>query len=354
MVEPQHPGFTGAVWDAVPPEQLAHELTTGPGAAPVAETGLAYSGLSAGLGGAAAEFRSILSVIGDAWGSKSSEDGIAQMRGLADWFDEIATAARQNAETAAHQATSCEIAQVAMPHVAEVTQAVRTAQAMLHGSVLGAPLAGLLDTAEQQLDDMREQAAQVMRTYEAASEKMAHVWQQQHAPDVSDGANLLTEQSPGRSDGQPQGPPANAASVEQPALQLPMPQVDLSSLNVTPTVPVGVDSMLMPPVTPAMTTMTPMTAIAQPMTAVQPMTAAGPPPPMASPAPMTATAPTTTAATNTEPPTARAADAGGLGDQIAIDAGFATTPAVLGRGATQPAQRVHLTPDPEAQEAERR
>lgn len=103
------------------------------------EAGLAYAALAAGLGGAAAEYRAILSMVGDAWGSHSNEDGLAQLGRLADWLDEITTAAQRNAATAAQQAVSYEIAQIAMPHVAEVTQAVQTAEEMIRGSLLGAP-----------------------------------------------------------------------------------------------------------------------------------------------------------------------------------------------------------------------
>ncbi|MGF6882767.1 hypothetical protein ABIA39_001709 [Nocardia sp. GAS34] len=334
MVEPSHPGFTGRVWDAVPAEQLAHELTTGPGAAPVAETGLAYGAFSAGLGEAAAEYRAILSVVGDAWGSESSRDGLAQLAQLADWLDHLGSAARQNAETALHQATSYEIAELAMPPVAEVTQAVRTAHTMVQGTPLGAPLAGLFDTAEQQLDELRAQAAQVMRTYEAASEKMAHPWEQQRAPLVSDGASLISDNSPGRGSEQPQGPPENAATVTQPTLQVQLPQVDLSMMNTTPTVPIGVDSLLLTPVAPPLLVTPSATAIVQPALMAQPLPAVPPPLPAPNAPAYGAAAAATTSETVEETSAAGAADFIDLGG-LSIAAGFTAAPAVLGRGAQQ-------------------
>ncbi|MBU3068081.1 PPE family protein [Nocardia sp. NEAU-G5] len=345
MVEPSHPGFTGTVWDAVPAGQLAHELTAGPGAAPVAETGLTYGAFGAGLGEAAAEYRAILSVVGDAWGSESSRDGLAQLAQLADWLDRLGVAARQNAETALHQATSYENAELAMPPVAEVAEAERIARTMVQGTPLGAPLAGLLDTAEQQLDELRAQAAQVMRTYEAASEKMAHPWEQQRAPLVSDGASLIAENSPGRAPQQqaPQGPPENAATVAQPTLQLQAPQVDLSA-TITPTVPVGVDSLLVTPVASPPPVLSQVTGIAQPTPMVQPLTAV--PPPL--PAPNAVKHDTVTAATTSdavdEAPSAGAVDFTDLGEGIAIVA----APAVLGRGAAPDTRQLPVAAPPGA------
>ncbi|MFI5779335.1 PPE domain-containing protein [Nocardia sp. NPDC051570] len=327
MVQSPQAGFTGTVWDAVPAEQLAHELTTGPGTAPMAETGLGYAALAAGLGGAAAEYRAILSVVGDAWGSHSSQDGLAQLGQLADWLDDITTAARHNATTAAQQAASYEIARFAMPHVAEMAQAVHTVEDMVHGSLLGVPLAGLLDSAEQQLDALRDQAAQVMRTYEAASVDLAESWQQDQAPEVSAGAALQAEQAPAPSGDTPQGPPADAGVVTQPALQS-APPVDLSALNVVapPTVPVGSESLVVQPVLPPFPTGAPTAAAAPVMAAAQPVAAPPPIPPR--------TAVESPRSPQPDVSRAAAADAGDLGARIVADAGFATAPAVLGASAT--------------------
>ncbi|MET7768241.1 PPE domain-containing protein [Nocardia sp. NPDC005366] len=316
MVESPEAGFTGTIWDAVPAEQLAHELTSGPGPGPMAEAGLAYTALAAGLGGAAAEFRAVLAVIGEAWGSHSNEDGLAQLARLADWLEDTSTAARDNAATAAQQAASYEIARVTMPHVTEVAQAAHTVEDMVRGSLLGAPLAGLLDTVELQLEALREQAAQVMRTYEAASATLAAPWQHDQAPEVSAGAALLAEQS---------APPArdlsaNTPVVQQPALQLPH-AVDLVLPDIAPqpTVTVGGESLVVTPVPPFAVN------IAQSVVAAPPVAVATPPaPPPILPAPVAEPEP--------RPPAARAlgADAGDISGRIVVDTGFVTAPAVLG------------------------
>ncbi|MFE9789615.1 PPE domain-containing protein [Nocardia salmonicida] len=324
MVEHPHAGFTGTTWDAVPAEQLAQELTTGPGIAPMAEAGLAYGALAVGLGEAGAEFRAILSVVGNAWGSDSSEEGLAQLAQLADWFDAISTSAQQLAATAAEQAASYEIAQLTMPHVGEVSAAVRMAEQVLSGTMLGAPLAGLFDTAEHQVDALREHAVQVMRAYEAGSERLAVAWEQDRAPAVSAGAALLAEQIPKPPADASPGQPFDARAVVAPAPQ-PTSVLDLSTLNLapTPTVMVGSESLVLAP---ALQPVAPMAATSPGgslVTAAPPV--AAPPQPVATPNAGSPAAASVQAAQR-----AAAAEAGDLGERIVVDAGFAIAPTVLG------------------------
>lgn len=326
MAQPAQVGFTGTIWEAVPPEQLAGELTTGPGVTPMAEAGLAYAALEIGLGEAGAEFRAILSVVGEAWGSESSEEGIAQLAQLADWFDDITTAAGHNAAAAARQAASYELAQLTMPHVGEVVDAIRTAEQMVAGSLLGAPLTGLFDAAENKVDVLRTHAAQVMRSYEAGSEPLAVAWEQEPAPPVSAGAALLAEQAPAPSVGDALGP-ADAHAVAPPIPTSP-PAPDLSALTVapTPTVMVGSESLVLAP---ALSPAVPVVAGSPgpPVVTAAASPAAAPPPPLVAPA----AAPVTLPAQSGQ--RAVAAAAADLDGRIGVDAGFPTAPAVLGGGA---------------------
>ncbi len=338
-MEPPQTGFTGTVWDAVPPEQLARELTTGPGGIPTVEAGLAYAALAIGLGEAATEYRAILAVMGDAWGSSSSEDGLNQLAALSDWMDKITSAAQSNAAIAARQAAAYEVARNTLPHIVEITEAVRAAEDLVRGSLLGAPLAGLLDAAEEQLDAVRQQAVRVMQAYEEASEHLARPWQQEVAPEVSDGAAFLAEQpggGGGGGDGPAAGNPAPTDGVAGPEqLQRAptlsdLPHIDLSALQApapVPTVPVGSEALMMHPLAaPGAAGTTPAAATPQVAVQAQPMTAA--PPVMA---PATAVAPPA----DTSVLRADSADADDPGETIVVNAGFATAPAVLGGTANQ-------------------
>ncbi|MGY1982899.1 PPE domain-containing protein [Nocardia gipuzkoensis] len=333
MTEPPQAGFTGTIWEALPAERLAHELTTGPGGAPMSGAAIAYAELAAALASANTEFRVLLALVANAWGSESSADGLAQLAGLSDWFDEITAAATDNASVAARQAASYELAKLAMPPVAEVTAAVRVAESMLAPGPLGPPLAGLFDLAEHQLDGLRAQAARVMRTYEAEGTEAATPWSLGPAPAVSAGANLLAEQAKTRQQlGQPAAPTAHVPTevVAPPALS-----VDVSAQAYLapppPTIPVTGESLLL-------------TALPQPGV-------------LGAPAPSTTTVTTTQVPSTVPPivptapapvaaqPTARAAaaDDGDLDPAtIPVEAGFATAPPVLGANArrveTQAAQ----------------
>ncbi|MBU3065403.1 PPE family protein [Nocardia sp. NEAU-G5] len=337
MVAPPKPGFTGTVWEAVPPEQLVQEVTTGPGAAPMAGAGLAYSGLAAELGEAATEYHATLSVLGDAWASSSSADGLNQLAALTEWLDRITASAHANAAIATRQAAAYEIARTTLPHLVEVAQAARAAEDLMRNSLLGAPLAGLLDTAEQQLDDIRQQAARVMQAYEAASAQLARPWQQDSAPEVSAGANFVAEQSRGTpANAQPPGSTASPPQLQHAMSDLP--QIDLSALQPpAPTVPVGSEALAMPalplpgvapaPVPAQVVQAQPVTAAPPPV--VAPASAVAPPAPLPAPAPR-----------------AVPADAGGT-ETIIVNAGFATAPAVLGGRAPAAAAEVMAPATPE-------
>lgn len=210
MLEPTTPGFTGTVWDARPPEQLARDLVTGAGAVPAAEAGLAWARLSAGFGAAALDYERILGVLSGAWESKNSSAFIDRIRALRDWLAHSAAAAAGNAVQAEAHAAAYEIARLTMPDAGDV-KALQDLQELLGkvGAALGAPMMAKLSTVEADADAVKAVAARVMRTYEAATEGLATPWEHETPPAITAGLNTA--------------PPVVAAPVteEQPALQYP-------------------------------------------------------------------------------------------------------------------------------------
>lgn len=346
MRESSQPGFTGTVWEAIPPEQLVQELTTGPGAMPMTEAGLSYGELAAGLNEAATEFRAVLSVLGDAWSSSSSTDGLNQLVALAEWLDRSAGSAQANAALAARQATAYQITRTTVPHLVDVAEAARVAEDLMRGSMIGGLLAGLLDTAEKQLDDIRQQAARAMRAYEADSEHLARPWQLDRAPEVSAAANLLAEQSNATS--APTHPLENTASA--PALQhavTDLPQLDITALHpipAAPTMPVGSEALGLPALPlPGVTPTAP-----APGQLVQ--SQAGATAPLVAPASAIAsTAPTPTPTPAPAPTRSAGASDDSRAGNLVINAGFATAPAVLGADASTALRSVDpAMPKPES------
>lgn len=225
MLEPTKPGFTGEVWEAKPPEELARDLVTGAGAVPAAEAGLAWARLSANLGAAAIDYERILGVLSEAWESKNSTAFIERIRALRDWLTHSAASAAGNAVQAETHAAAYEIARLAMPDAGDVEK-LRQLQEMLEkvGTAMGAPMLAKLATVDGDADAAKAVAARVMRTYEAATESLATPWEHQTPPPITEGMNTTAT------------PPAEPAAEAPAAPSFPggIPSLSLGSVPLVP------------------------------------------------------------------------------------------------------------------------
>ncbi|MGO4615617.1 PPE domain-containing protein [Nocardia sp. 2YAB30] len=194
MVEPPVIGFTGVVWQARPTEQLARDLTTGPGAAPMADASAAWGKLAVSFGAAVVEYEKILAKIRESWRNGQSEAVLERITKLRDWLVDAAAAASQNAAKAGAQAVAHEVARMAMPHVAEIAALEAVKRGIEHaGAALGAPLVAAAAQVDSEQDMAKANAARVMQTYEAAATQLAMPWQQQHPPVIATAAALEAE-----------------------------------------------------------------------------------------------------------------------------------------------------------------
>ncbi|WP_328409273.1 PPE domain-containing protein [Nocardia sp. NBC_00403] len=214
MVEPPVVGFTGVIWQARPTDQLARDLTTGRGAAPMAEAGAAWAKLAASFGAAVLEYDQIVAKIRESWRSTESEVVIERITTLRDWLADAAVAAGQNAGRAGGQAVAHEVARLAMPHIAEIA-ALETARQGIEqaGAALGAPLVAAAAEVDTQQDLVKSNAARVMQSYESATAPLATPWQHRQPPVIASSAALEAEQAgPARTTGAPgPGPGVMAA-----------------------------------------------------------------------------------------------------------------------------------------------
>lgn len=209
MLEPQNPGFTGTVWESRPAEQLSRDLVTGAGAVPAAEAGLAWGRLGASFAAAAVEYERILTTLGSAWESDNSGPVIERFRALRDWLTASASAAAGNATQAESHAVAYELARLAMPDAQE-TEALRDMQRLLSqvGTALGAPMLAEIAKVDGAADEAKAVAARVMRTYEAATEKLATPWEHEAAPVIVSDVTA--------NGGTPETPEQNPATVPSP------------------------------------------------------------------------------------------------------------------------------------------
>jgi len=196
MIEPPQPGFTGVVWGAREPDRLARELSTGPGAVPMAEAGAAWARLAAGFGTAVAEYELIVASMRGAWQSATSGPVLDRISMLRDWLADAATAAGNNAVRAETQAAAYELARLTMPHTAEIA-AIQAVQRMLEsiGGALGAPIKAVAADADADADMAKAAASRVMQTYEAATEPLATPWIQQEPPVIATPEALAAEEA---------------------------------------------------------------------------------------------------------------------------------------------------------------
>ncbi|QIS17807.1 PPE domain-containing protein [Nocardia terpenica] len=196
MVEPPFASYTGVVWEARPTEQLARDLTTGPGAVPLAEAGAAWGRVAASFGAAVGEYDQVIAAIRDHWRSAESEPVLERLSRMRDWLIDAATAAGQNAVHAGNQAAAYEVARLAMPHVAEIAVLEAAKKAVEQAAAaLGAPIVAAAAQVSADQDQAKANAARVMRAYEAATEPLAQPWQQQTPPALARADALEAERA---------------------------------------------------------------------------------------------------------------------------------------------------------------
>ncbi|MBF6327522.1 PPE domain-containing protein [Nocardia transvalensis] len=316
MVEPPVPGFTGVVWEARPTEQLARDLTTGPGAVPMAEAAAAWTQLAASFGAAVIEYDRIINTVREAWRSEGSEMVLERITKLREWLMDAATAAGRNAAHAGGQATAHEVARMAMPHVAEIAALEAAKQAIEQvGAGLGAPLVGAAAQVDAQQDLAKAGAARVMRSYESAAAPLATPWEQQPPPVIASAAALEAEQVSATAPPSPAVAPAVASGAFPAALAGRLGAVEM------PRVPSAYRTQTVQVVPEAQASPLPSTS-----TSTESSTGRGMVPGSVAPS---------TALSDAERTVRAAAAADRPGEGLEIEAGIAAAPPVLG-GAEQP------------------
>jgi len=193
MGSPWEAGFTGRVWEAVPADQLVREVTTGPGARPMAEAAGAFERLAAGLSEATAEYRAILLVLGRGWRSDTGDAVVARVTALQHWLDDTAAATADTANRAAAQAAAYQTAVVAMPGATDLAVLQQLSDTLTHGISLGGPVTGISAELEDRADTVTSLAAEAMRQYEIATTPLAEPWPQQHPPVLTTETALVAE-----------------------------------------------------------------------------------------------------------------------------------------------------------------
>lgn len=181
-------GFTNVAWESRSTEQLARDLTDGPGPASVGGAGAAWVRVANELASVSTDFDKLLGRLRTAWESKASDAAAKRLEEFGQWLQAVSLSAAANGQRAEEAAVANTVAVLAMPSVAEAVEA-RAAQDMMaslaayNGAILNGTFAEFDEAATADQAD----AAAVMRQYEEAVSQLAQPWDQAPPPQVSPG-----------------------------------------------------------------------------------------------------------------------------------------------------------------------
>ncbi|MBA0047881.1 PPE domain-containing protein [Mycobacteroides sp. LB1] len=187
-------GFTDVVWDSRSTEQLARDLTDGPGPTSIGEAGAAWVRIANALATASADYKKILDTLRTAWMSDGSSAVIGRIESLGEWLEATALNAAANGQRAEEAAVANTVAVLAMPSVTEAVEnkARHDMMASLE-AYNGAVLTGTFAEFDEQATADQANAAQVMAQYEEAVTPLATPWEEPPPPEVVSGAALKAE-----------------------------------------------------------------------------------------------------------------------------------------------------------------
>ncbi|OBK28303.1 hypothetical protein A5634_20555 [Mycobacterium asiaticum] len=198
-------GFTNVVWESRSTEQLARDLTEGPGPASVGEAGAAWIRVANEFAKISTDFDQIVERYRTAWESSASEAVVRKLEVFGKWLQAASLNAAANGRRAEEAAVANTVAILSMPSVPEAVEA-KAAQDMMaslsayNGAILHGSFAEFDEAASAQQAD----AAAVMNRYEDAVAELAEPWEQPLPPQVTTGAALAAEKD-GKSGGGSRG-----------------------------------------------------------------------------------------------------------------------------------------------------
>ncbi|AKS31644.1 PPE domain-containing protein [Mycolicibacterium goodii] len=189
-------GYTGVVWESRSTEQLARDLTEGPGPSSVGDAGAAWVRVANGFTAAAAEYTQALDRVRTSWESRHAPEVLARLQELGDWLQAKALNAAANGQRAEQAAVAATVAILAMPSVSEAAegQAQRDMMASL-AAYNGAILTGSFAEFDAAATADQANAAAVMQQYENAVAPLATAWDEPLPPEVAKGDAAAAERA---------------------------------------------------------------------------------------------------------------------------------------------------------------
>lgn len=223
-------GFTNVVWASRSTEQLARDLTDGPGPTSVGEAGAAWVRVANEFASISTDFDKLVTRLRTVWDSQASTAAGQRLEEFGKWLQAVSLNAAANGQRAEEAAVANTVAVLAMPSVSEAIEA-KTAQDMMASLAAynGAVLTGNFAEFDEAATADQADAAAVMTQYEDAVSHLAQPWEQPAPPQVSKGNALNAEQT-GGAEGSGSGAGGGATGGGAPAVPLaPMTPTEVKS-----------------------------------------------------------------------------------------------------------------------------
>ncbi|MBB5167582.1 PPE domain-containing protein [Mycobacterium sp. AZCC_0083] len=188
--------FTNVAWESRSTEQLAGDLTDGPGPMSVGQAGAAWVRMANELASVSEEYDKVVDRIKSAFASQGADAAVRKLDEFGRWLQNVSLNAVGNGQRAEEVAVAYSVAVLAMPSVSEAIEAraahdVMASLAAYNGAILHGQFAEFDEAATAD----QANAAAVMYQYEQACDGVALPWDQPPPPEVSNGAALAAERT---------------------------------------------------------------------------------------------------------------------------------------------------------------
>jgi hypothetical protein len=182
-------GFTNVAWESRNAEQLARDLTDGPGPASVGRAGATWERVADEWASISEEFDKIVDKIKSSFASQGADAAARKLEEFGQWLRSIGVSAATNGQRAEEAAVAYSVAVLGMPSVSEAMQARATRDVMASlAAYNGAILTGQFAEFDETVAAHEATASAVMYQYEEACQALAEPWQQPPPPHTSNGA----------------------------------------------------------------------------------------------------------------------------------------------------------------------
>ncbi|WP_193047691.1 PPE domain-containing protein [Mycolicibacterium baixiangningiae] len=187
-------GFTNVAWESRSTEQLARDLTEGPGPTPAGQAGAGWVRVANELAAVAEDYQRLADQLTGAFESGSAEAVVRRIQDFGNWLRAMSLSAAGNGQRAEEAAVAHSVAILAMPTVSEAVEAQTARDVMASlAAYNGAILNGRFAEFDEAADADQTNAAAVMQQYEDSCSGFAEPWDQPPPPDVSNGSARAAE-----------------------------------------------------------------------------------------------------------------------------------------------------------------